>query len=460
MEFIKGPGEKMGSKNTKEYEKYEYTQMEMFPVSEDYPAMTPFQDDYFKKSNFLISAKYKSTLMENKLLTLGLANVKKDSNGNLISEMPAGYIRSMIQPEKKNGSFYDQLFETSIRMTSRQFIIQDENGFDIFHLTPRAKYEKQVGVFRIYWEKELEQYIHEVQKNYTTLSLETFMRFSSVYSYRLYELVKSKMYVPKYADRSTVVDGFYKYTMSLAELKLSMGVVDASEDKVQKILVSRISGSDKPDYEKAVDAAKEKTYERWQKFKVSVLEVAIKEINEKTDISISYDTVRSGKGGKVTNVIFEIQKKSIQTSMKERDLSAEEKDVVLDEILDLIEEKITIKDCKAIAEAADYDMDKIQKVYQIAKNSPSKKENLVGYLISGIKNNYEEPVSSKGAENKRSNKFSNFSQRGDAMDPEVKERYNFLWEKKIMEQNLGIKLLTPEEEMEFAVLKEEYNKTK
>ena len=452
----------MGNKALKDtYEKKDYTQMEMFPDNEESFNVMPFQDDYIKKSNFLISAKYKSTLMENKLFTLGLANVKKDSSGNLVSEMPAGYIRSMIQPGKKNGSFYDQLFETSLSMTSRQFIIQDENGFDIFHLTPRAKYEKKVGVFKIFWERELEHYIHMVQKNYTLLSLETFMKFDSVYSFRLYELLKSKMYVPKYADHSTIVEGFFKHMMSLAELKLEMGAVDASEDKVQKILVSKLSGNNTPDFEKAVEAAKNKTYEKWQKFKVSVLEIAIKEINEKTEIFVEYDTVKSGKGGKVTNIIFYIRKKSVQTATKERTLSVEEKDTILDEIMDLIEERISIKDCKAIAEAAKYDVEKVKRIYQIAKNSPSNKENLVGYLISGIKNNYEEPVSSKGTNTKRqNNNFSNFEQRGDSMDPKKKERYNFLWEKKLMEQNFGRKLLTPEEEKEFTELKDDYNRMK
>jgi len=432
----------------------EYTQMELVSLnSEDY-RIVPFQDDYFKKSNFLISAKYKSTLMENKLLMLGLANVKKNNNGDLVSEMKAGYIRSMIQPGKKNGSFYDQLFETSISMTARQFIIQDENGFDIFHLTPRAKYIKNEGIFMIFWEKELEQYIHMVQKNYTPLSLEMFMKFDSVYSFRLYELLKSKMYVPKYADQSTCVDGYFKYGMSLAELKLDMGAVDASEDKVQKILVSKSNNSGSPDYEKAVDTAKVKTYEKWQKFKVSVLEVAIKEINTKTDISVEYETIKSGKGGKVTDIIFYIHKKSVSedSNKKNKSLTEDEKDEVLDEIMELIQEKISIKDCKAIAEAAGYDIEKVKKIYEIAKKSPSNKTNLVGYLISGIKNNYEEPVYSKGEIPQKKNRFNNFHQRGDGMDPDKKKRYNQLYEKwLLLDGNLS-----PEEEAEFVELKKEY----
>lgn len=451
---------RMGKGAAKEaFDTYEYTQMEMFTTNEESFVVAPFQDDYFKKSNFLITAKYKSTLMENKMFTLGLANVKKDSNGNLVSEMPAGYIRTMIQPGKKNGSFYDQLFETALSMTSRQFIIQDENGFDIFHLTPRAKYEKKVGVFKIFWERELENYLHQVQKNYTLLSLETFMKFDSVYSFRLYELLKSKMYIPKYADHSTVIEGYYKHVMGLAELKLEMGVVDASEDKVQKILVSRLSGNSSPDYEKAVEAATNKTYDRWQKFKTAVLEVAIKEINEKTDIHVEYDTVKSGKGGKVTSIIFYIRKKTEQTDKKEKVLTTEEKDTVLDEILDLIEEKISIKDCKAIAEAANYEIEKVKKVYQIAKNSPSNKDNLVGYLISGIKNNYEEPVYSKGAEKKKQNHFKNFDQRGDQMDPERKKRYDDLWERYLLGENLGRVFLTPAEEEELFLLRKEINRT-
>lgn len=374
--------------------------------------------------------------------------------------MQASYIRSMIQPEKSNGSFYDQLLKVSINMTSRQFIIQDENGFDIFHLTPRAKYEKNKGIFKIYWEKELEQYINMIPaKNFTLLSLQMFMRLQSVYTYRLYEYLKSKMYIPKYADHNLVaVKGFYKSIINLSELKLILGAVDASETDVQKFLITKSSASS-PDYERAVEAAKSKNFAKWQKFKTQALEIAINEINEKTDIYVEYETIKGGRGGKVNDIIFYIKKKVAPEPTKIEQLSEQKKDEILDQMLNLIEEKVSIRDCKAIAAAAEYDFSVIEKHYRMAKKSGTKIENLVGYMIAAIKNKYEPPVQAKEnqSSSKKKNNFKNFNQRGTNMDPEQKKRYFDLQSQIIMEETIKRIILTEEERIEYSILKEMYN---
>lgn len=367
---------------------------EIIEVQDEKNLPSTLNNDYFQKSNFLISAKYRSTLLENKLLMLGLANIKKNDQGELVTEMRASYLRQMIQDGKKNGSFYDQLYDTSLRMTSRQFVIQDENGFDIFHLTPRAKYEKGNGIFTIYWEKGLEQYLYMVKKNYTNLSIGTFMKFKSVFSFRLYEILKSKMYVPKYYDKDVAVNDFFKIEMSIAELKLDMGAVDASEPNVQRILTPKNYYGEQPDYEKAVSIAKSKNYEGWHQFKTCCLDKGIAEINEKTDIDVSYDTIRSGRGGKVTDVIFYVSK--TDTPKKQKELSEDEKMDFYYSVADIIDERLKLKDLSAIAEASGYDMKKIKRAYEYAKSSPTDKDNLVGYLIAAIKGGYGDKVKSKG----------------------------------------------------------------
>ena len=366
----------------------------------------PFYNDFFRKSNFLISAKYHSSLLENKIMMLGLANVRKDDDGSLVSVMKASYLRELIQKGKKNGSFYDQLYNTSLRMTSRQFVIKNDKGFDIFHLTPRARYDKGSGTFVIYWEKGLEKYLYMVKSNYTQLSIETFMKLESNYSFRLYEILKSRMYVPAYADKEIPVEGFYCHKMSLAELKLDMGAVDSSEAKVREVLVPKKGNNEQPDFEKAVSVAKTKTYERWQNFKTACLDVAVKEVNEKTDIEVEYETVKSGRGGKVTDIIFKMNKKNTPPKEVPKELSEFDKAGFLDNISDLIEEPLKIKDLAAIAEAADYDKEKIEKAYRYMKSSPGDKENVVGYLIAAIKNNYGDNVKAKGK-----NSFHNFKER-------------------------------------------------
>lgn len=81
MELNKGQVQMMEKKILQDdIQENEYKQMEMFPAEREIYEVAPFHDDYFRKSNFLISAKYRSTLLENKILTLGLvifSNPKK-----------------------------------------------------------------------------------------------------------------------------------------------------------------------------------------------------------------------------------------------------------------------------------------------------------------------------------------------------------------------------------------------
>ena len=390
-------------------------------------------NDYFQKSNFLISAKYKSTLLENKIIMLGMANIKKNEEGRLISEMKADYIRSMIQKGKKNGSFYDQLLAASINMTSRSFVIQDQDGFDVFTMTPRAKYIKGAGIFRIYWENDLEPYLYGLKTNYTQLSINMFMQFKSVYSFRLYELLKSRMYIPRYSQERVMPDSCFKVTFGLAELKLNMGVVDAGDSNVRKYLVTRGKSQTKPDYEKAVEAAKEKTYEKWQKFKTSVLEKGIQEINEKSDIEVQYEVMKCGHGGKVVSVIFYVRKKQSQEKVKKECRSQDEVADFIDEMADFIEERLKYKDMIRIAETADYDMEKIRNAYAVATTSSKTKENLTGYLIAAIRNNYSLPVRKEPAVRKKNKAH----ERVDDIDIDKQDKYWDLLEQSILFDGCG-----------------------
>ena len=81
--------------------------------------------------------------------------------------------------------------------------------------------------------------------------------------------------------------------------------------------------ADKPDWDKIVELAPNKSHERWDNFRRQVLDIAKKEINEQSDICIDYKPVKSGKGAKVVKVKFFIKRNeenknsiSVQKNMK------------------------------------------------------------------------------------------------------------------------------------------------
>lgn len=357
--------------------------------------------DKYAKSNYLIGAKYRSTLLENKIMAICLSNIDKikkdEKTGMIYSEVKASELKRLMN--KKSGSFYDQLLEVAQNMMGSSIGISnpETKTFDYLALIIRATYQN--GIFRIEYNPHMENYLIGFGRKFTMLSLKTMLSFSSSYSFRLYECLKSRSYYPKNIEEEKKT-GIYCFDFLVSELKLMLGIVNAELDSVRRIL----NNSSSPDYDKAVEKSAEKTYEKWYEFKRKVLDPSIEEINDKTELYVKYDSIKEGRGGKVKRLIFTVIKKD-----EEKELTSEEKDKILDAISELIEEPLKLKDIRSIAEVANYDLDKIIDAYNIAKKSSTTIKNLTGFIKSAIKEEYEMPVERKGKKNNLA--FNDFPQR-------------------------------------------------
>ncbi len=352
--------------------------------------------DYLK-NNLLIGAAYKSSLLENKIMAVALANVKDamvEEDGTVVSIIRANDLVRLLNANR--GSFYKQLEMTANSMRSHSIGMRDpEKGyFDYVTLITRTTYED--GDFRIEWNRHLKPYLKDISSNFTVLNIQTMLSFKSVYSFRLFELLKSQCYTSKYRHNT---GGEYIIEYSLAELKLNLGVVNAEEIGVQKELKKKKT----PDYDKAVNVAKDRLYETWKDFKKYVVSVACDEITEKTDMDISYEPIKEGRGAKVTSIIFRVRYKNTdntenisktQRSAKKqtKEGSAEtDKFAVIAKVTRLIQEELPAADIVSICNAGNYDYEKISSVYALAKKAKNVKS-LTGFMISGIRNNYSEPI--------------------------------------------------------------------
>lgn len=347
----------------------------------------------YPKSNFLIGAKYRSSLMENKIMAIALSQLRNGTftdNGIVVS-MTAAELKELLKAN--NGSFYSSLQKTASTMTGRSMGFSDpkKQRFDYIAVVIRATYEN--GVFTLKFNPDLKNYVKDLSENFTKLKLKTMLEFESTYSFRLYELLKSQAFHPKYhyGDRGNT----FNISFTLAELKLCLGVVNAELDAVKK----ELSGKKVPDYERAVEIAPERQFDTWYKFRTKLLDVARKEINEKTDIEVDYTLKRSGRGGKVSSILFIVKyanRKSIITDleneMKEenenRVLTLEEKEKVLDEISEMIQFPAKLKDLRAIAEAAEYDILRVNRANNILMYSKTEIRDPLAFMIAAIKDTY------------------------------------------------------------------------
>ncbi len=356
--------------------------------------------DSYVKSNFLIASKYKSSLLEAKVLAVSLnkisnlENTKIDREGSIEVTLKAAEIKKLLK--LNSGSFYTQLEKVAMAMTGRTIGYSDPEleRFSYMAMVTNASYDN--GFFTIRFNKDISKYLKNIETNYSVLSISTMLSFKSVYSFRLYELLKSKAYGPKWDKNKKYI----KFSISLAELKLILGVVNAELESVKRVLNdTRI-----PDYEAAIEKSPEKVFETWYELRRNCLEVAKKEMEEKSDLSFTYEPLKSGRGGKVYAVEFVVNRKDIKDK-NETDIIATDKskkdrardfdeDAFLDNVLDLIP-GIRIKDARAIAKAADYNLSVIEEKSEIMLNSGIDKiDNPVGWMIKAIEENFQ-PVKTK-----------------------------------------------------------------
>ena len=394
---------------------------------DEYDTYIPIQ---YSKSNVLIGSKYKSTLFENKLLAISLANIpynaEETDSGTLVTTLKAAEIRKMLHAN--SGSFYSQLNSAAQSMTAKSIGFNDPENqkFEYIAVVIRAAYEN--GYFTLEYNPHIKNYLTDIKSNFTKLNLPIMLKFESVYTFRLYELLKSKAYIPKNQQSKFGNRPVRKFNIRIkvSELKLTLGIVNAELDSVKKIL----NNSKTPDFDKAVEVAQERMYSDMGDFKRRVIETALDEINRVSDMNVQYEPIRT-KSGKNVEFIFKVEFKD-NNQNNTIVLSSEEKDEIIDKISDLIDHPLKIKDIRAIAEAAEYDYDLIKRTYEGVEASSGNISNFTGFMISAIKGEYYEDVGKKpkssAAKNKKpgDNPFNQFKQNSydyDQLELELAARY-------------------------------------
>jgi plasmid replication initiation protein len=128
--------------------------------------------------------------------------------------------------------------------------------------------DKETGEITLVLSENMAPYLLELKEHRTQYELEYIFAMNSEYSMRLYELLKS------YASMGSVC-------FEINKLKALMGA-----DEV-------------------------KSYKDYSLFRIKALQVAVNEINEKTDLFVQYKEFRSGRGNGVKKITFNISKADI-----------------------------------------------------------------------------------------------------------------------------------------------------
>lgn len=374
-----------------------------------------------KKSNNLIQSIGKTTLLSNKIFLTSLRKIENrsgvaskemayykkiekvsgtDFSHGLVAEFTNAELRRMM--DSKSGSYYKQVEELMDAKSSKSLrnqwviMIKDpENGlYGSTDVITSTLYDDKTGRLFIKFssEKKIQDEIYNLKNNYTLLNYSLMMSFKSIYTYRLFELVMSRIGYEEGITKEKKDE--YSYNYGLSELKYLLGILDPYISKEVRTALSEPY----PDFEKIEEmVSEEKIMPRYTDFQRYALVKAKKEIDELTEWIFTYEPIRNGRGGKVVAIELRFTRK--KKNEEKRVLTEDEKMDFIDTIQDLIPHPIKVKELRQIAETSDYNLEKVKKAVEVLNATNKEVPNVVGFIIGAIKDNYEIPIKKEAKKN-------------------------------------------------------------
>jgi plasmid replication initiation protein len=295
--------------------------------------------NWVTKSNDLIESTYKLTLQEQRILLVLASKVQPSDD---ILETYHFRTKDFIEiiGNKKGTGFYTYIKQIVNELQTKRLTIKKDGKEFNYNWVITAIYEDNKGRITLQLHPELKGFFLELKEKFTSYQLENVVRLNSVYSIRIYELLKQ-------------YERIRKRKLTLEELRYFLGI---EKDK----------------------------YIQYGHLKNKVLLVAQKEINEKTDIQFTFNEIKTGR--KVTGFEFDIkssteeEKHSIEPTISS--LNSEENKIKAQlEALGVPIDKITtiMTECneEQIWQNIDYALKRKTKIKQLSN-----------YVIKAIKHDY------------------------------------------------------------------------
>ncbi len=230
------------------------------------------------KSNRLIEASYRLTLVEQRIILFAITEARRTQKGlnpvDFVTVQAADYAAQFNIPVKQA---YEQIKEAALTLFDRQFILYDTDP-DSDHSrvikgrwVSAASYIDGAGAIQLQFSGVVVPYITRLEAEFTRYRLEKIAYMSSAYGIRLYELLMQW-------------GSIGKREIELEWLKKALMV--------------------------------DKDYPRLFDFKKWVIDVAMSQINEHSDLNVSYDQRKTGRN--VTHLIFTFSPKEESKPKKAR----------------------------------------------------------------------------------------------------------------------------------------------
>jgi plasmid replication initiation protein len=295
------------------------------------------------RHNKLIESRHMLSLPERRFVLWIVSKIKKTDDDLHTYKIPVLDFLDFVGLEKSK-EYYSRLVELANNLTRRNLGVRVDGNkdFSFFPWFYSIDYKHGEGLIEATLHPRLKPYLLQLKEQYTAITLEYALLLRSSYSHRIYDLLKQ-------------YQGVENRTIFISDLRKMMQL--------------------------------EKRYPKYADFRRYVLEVAQKEINDKTDISFVFRPVREGK--KITAIFFEIQTKKPTVTLENKEETDPKSHALFQA---LIRHGVAEKTARELI--ADYDIERIE--WHVKEYERRKKENKadgVGWLVQGIKEDYRNQTS-------------------------------------------------------------------
>jgi plasmid replication initiation protein len=328
--------------------------MEIAPLNFDDITQESLNGANIRKHNDLIEAKYLlPNLQEQRIILMLLAQIKMSDEDFKYYRITVANFAEILG--LKGNDLYAELDKITKSLVSRTISIKNGKSFLHMNWLSSAEYKSGSGYIELAFDPKLKPYLLQLKDHYTQYTFNTVLHFKSIYSIRLYELLKKE----SFKARNGYFDVFFQYQ----ELREHFGVG-------------------------------KKEYLQFHDFKRKTIEPATREISDKTDLYIN--DVRYGKTGrKITNITFCVKiRTENEVNLRQDNLRIEnlkpENDK--DKIHPIIETLISLGFSFEIAKAYKnkHGIKKIERniAYTLAKKQEGIAKDIPAYLNKAIENDY------------------------------------------------------------------------
>lgn len=249
------------------------------------------KDRLVVKDNSLIDACFNLSLIEHRLMLLAVVEARELPN--LTSETPVE-VKALTYREQYNtdqSEAYKQLADASKQLFNRQFSYidryEDTDAVTVSRWVNEVTYVKEKGLVVLYLNRNVIEMITRLESQFTRYHLNQVSNLTSQYSIRLYEIVA------KWITTGQTQKYEIQYLRSLLGIE-----------------------SDE--------------YKTMSNFKSRVLDRAVNEVNEKTDIRVQYDQVKQGRT--ISHIQFKIKRKVTKATKPLTRLTAKQIDMFSDKL--------------------------------------------------------------------------------------------------------------------------------